>query len=156
MIKEEKNKKKLIPLLVYGSLRPGQYNFDRFFGKLSKNRIDNPETEVDFICSVILSGYKMYTIGKAPYPVVIYGKPEDEIECDLLLIDENSYNNIRLMEEEAGYNEDKVDVKFEESKNSFEANVFVYGDSINLDKYQRIESGNWNQYVAENSKAEVN
>lgn len=127
-------------LFVYGTLRPGQYNFDRF-----------PHEGVRVVnrnCTV--SGFIMHNVhGHRPiYPVVIPGHADDIIVGDLLAADDDSdwYHDVMAMEIGAGYEPEEVPVLTRRKRppRTVTALMFVYQ---HRPRGVPIESGNWLQFT---------
>lgn len=114
-------------IAVYGSLRRGQYNHDRF-GKM------------DFLGEATLPGFKMFSLG--PYPAVV--KTNDEtstIKVELFEVSPNIKQNLDWMEFGAGYEE--LEVVASVGNQQINASIYAYprmvSDTI-------VESGDWVQF----------
>lgn len=118
---------------VYGSLRPGMYNYDRF-QKLFPGDILPKE-------SFKLKGFKMFNLGS--YPGIIPSNEKDHITIDILEVSEQSYLKIRDMELNSGYYEDKINLP-----NGSNASIFIYSNSTKLK--ESVDSGDWVEFL--NSK----
>lgn len=127
--------------LFYGSLRSGQYNFDRFNSSYPNG--------LRKIKTVILTGYKMYSLGS--YPACIWtGRAADEVTFDLMEVSEAAYQAIERMEEGAGYQTNVVEHFLTEGNVStlIKAKVFLFTKTEDLldSRYPIVESGNWVYY----------
>ena len=119
-------------ILSYGSLREGDYNFDRMkdmFGNKGIKRLD----------TFILSNYRIYNLGH--YPGLNKSNNElDKVTFDLLEVSDECMDFIRRMERGAGYTEELI--------KEYNALLFVY--DTDLGKYKDTEfisSGDWLKYL---------
>lgn len=119
-------------ILSYGSLREGDYNFDRMkdmFGDKGIKRLD----------TFILPNYRIYDLGY--YPGLNKSNNElDKVTFDLLEVSNACMDFIRRMERGAGYTEELI--------KEYNAVLFVY--DTNLSKYKDTEfisSGDWLKYL---------
>jgi len=112
-------------LFVYGSLRPGQYNFNRF----NKNGFIKVIEE-----DVIVEGFAMYSLGSYPG---IKRKEDSSIVCTLISLPEREADYIEDMEISAGYEKTTVDYKGESIP------IYLYLDEV----YERdlVKEGDWNK-----------
>lgn len=122
----------MIYILAYGSLRPGNYNHDRFGHGVLKVKKTN----------VTIKGYKMYDLGS--YPCITNTEnEEDSIICDILSTnDKNIVFAIDAMEIGAGYTSEPVLI------NDINCKLYTMPPE-NFTKYNtpiHVESGNWNSY----------
>jgi gamma-glutamylcyclotransferase (GGCT)/AIG2-like uncharacterized protein YtfP len=112
----------MVKLYVYGSLRKGGYNFDRF-----KNG-----NNLNYIKTEVIKGWSLYSFGS--YPAIIPG--ENSLTVDIVEADKDTYRNIVNMELGANYKIDTV--------NGYP--IFVYNDN-KIDKYRPlVYSGDWIKY----------
>jgi len=103
--------------IVYGSLRPGEFNFERF----SQHLRHVEDTSV--------SGYDLYDLG--PYPAAVSSSNKDSrIEVSVIEADAHVAPIIRMMEEGAGYTPKNI---------AGLGTIFVYPHEEGI----RIPSGNW-------------
>lgn len=114
-------------IAVYGSLRDGQYNFERF-------KQAYPDIKV-LKNDVILKGFNLYTLGS--YPGIKVG--DGEIEVDILEVNDMCFNNILRMEFGAGYSLMEI---FVDDK---QTGLFIYEGPVK--ENMKIESGNWNNHT---------
>lgn len=113
-------------ILAYGTLREGQYNFDRIkstFGEHSIKRVE----------SLSIEGYDMYNMG--PFPCVTKGG--GKIQVEMLELSDNAADAIERMELGAGYEPIMIG----------EAKMYIYSD---VEGYDKIESGDWIKESTEN------
>lgn len=109
-------------ILVYGSLREDEYNFDRIkeaFGDESIKKVG--ETEV--------AGYKMHNLGS--YPGINKGTQEDKIVCDILEVNDEAARFIERMELGAGYAQEEAQ------------GLPIYVMRSSVAHYPAVSSGNW-------------
>lgn len=115
--------------LFYGSLRPGMYNYERFFNK------NNHEVVLD---NVRIKGYKLYDLGA--YPAIKSSDLNDSVECTLIRIDDTqTIRIIHAMEIGAGYKANGC--KLETDAGIIHANIYEYID--NIPEKLLIKSGDW-------------
>lgn len=118
---ENNNKEEF--LLVYGSLRKDEYNYNYF------------KSGLEFIRTLELPGYLLYSLGA--YPGI--KKTEDNLktlEVDLFKVTNPSVGqSIKRMELSANYSIEEVNI--EEGK----ATLYLYNGKISEENL--VESGNW-------------
>lgn len=86
-------------ILVYGSLRKEEYNYNRildYFGVASIRVVEENK---------VVEGFEMFNLG--PYPA-IYPNPDKKIICDLIEVTEEVDEFIYDMEIGAGYEQIKL------------------------------------------------
>ena len=113
----------MIKFLAYGSLRKGEFNFDRF-GK----------DTIKYITTKTIKGYKMYSLGFYPF-LIFTGNKEDEVTCDVLETYPEIFEEIKNMEYEAGY----IDTT-EENLPLF---IMEFTNCNILQRLPEIKSGDW-------------
>ena len=116
---------------VYGSLRPGNYNYDRiqsiFPGKF------------ELVQTGEVAGYKMFDLGH--YPVIIPTEnTSDVIIVDIIECSEEPMKYIDYMEHGAGYKDTIITV------GSYECKIY-YMNAVDLVPYNQVKSGDWNKYI---------
>ena len=123
-------------IAVYGSLRKGAYNYDRFLQKYGKE---------DFFSlgKIVVPGYKLYDLGSYP-GVKESNSKDDTIVVDILELSEEAYDTIYSMERNAGYK-----AKFIEEE-GITCTIFIY--NLEVDEKYRIKEGDYISYLQE-SKA---
>lgn len=116
---------------VYGSLRKGEYNFERFVEAYGTTNIKVLSE------GVVIEGYNLYNLG--PYPAITKG--DNNLTIDVLSVSENVYNSIRAMELGAGYNEESIKIP---RYNDVKIYTFKEGS---FPKERLVESGNWSEFL---------
>lgn len=82
-------------ILVYGSLRKGEYNFDRISSQYPGG--------VKYVGTTKIKGYNLYNLGS--YPAISEGEDKSkELTVDVLEVSQPAFNFIERMEIGAGYN----------------------------------------------------
>lgn len=118
-------------LCVYGSLRKGDYNFDRFLNYFGKDFEYQETTEI--------TGYKLYSLGAYPF-VQKTDNEKNKLIVDIIKVSEECANNIDMMERGAGYNIDTINI------NGEECTIYTMdreGDVL-------VESGDWIKFKKQN------
>jgi len=115
-------KKQPVYVLVYGSLRKNQYNFDTF-----KNLYGD---SIAYMLTDTLKGYDLFSLGA--YPAILPGN--GEIVVDLIRCSPECYKDILNMELKAGYREETILFKGVSCK------LFVYNAS---ELPNKVKSGDW-------------
>lgn len=116
----DKNKKLV---LVYGSLRPNEYNHNRFKDVYGE--------EYDHKRSLELDGYDLYSLGS--YPGIKEGK--NKLKVDLFECSDKCYSSIRGMELGAGYSEKVIELP--------EGNAVIYMYNGRVSEDRIVENGDW-------------
>ncbi len=116
-------------IATYGSLRKGQYNYERF--------CEAYPNEIKYIKTISTYGYKLYSLG--PYPGVKVGNHMDDIILDLLEVSERVYDIINRMEIGAGY---RAQFLSHEKK---VYTIYIYQGMVF--EVDRIDHGNWSKYL---------
>lgn len=118
-------------IAVYGSLREGEYNYDRvrqLFGNRSINVLRK---------DIIVEGFDLFDLG--PYPAISRG--ENNLTVEIISVDENAYSFIKSMELGAGYNEEHIKYKPY-------GNVIIYTYPKNsFNKERLVASGDWSKHL---------
>lgn len=114
-------------ILVYGTLRKGDYNFDRILNSFGEGSIvKTGETT--------LRGYKLYNLGS--YPGVVKSDSENDIiVCDIVEVKEEAKKFIDLMELGSGYKIETVVV------DDVPHTIYEYKHQLSEDR--RITTGDW-------------
>lgn len=128
----------MIRCLFYGSLRKGEYNYDRFLGYFGKE-------SMKYIQTVRVPNFKMYDLGA--YPCVVRGDIEDFIVVDIVDVSPDCYRSIYNMELGAGYSETSVNVEEHESS------IFTY-DNMGS-RGTQVKNGDWVTYNYQKKKEKV-
>lgn len=115
-------------ILVYGSLRKGEYNYESF-----KRRHGDG---FNYLGTTKVKGFNLYSLGS--YPGITESEdPEKELVVDIMECDDDCYNSIYRMEIGAGYRTQEVIVDGEPM------NIYLYlGRPTRL-----VESGDWSQFL---------
>lgn len=120
-----------VRIAVYGSLREGEYNYERIAHNFGKSSIRT------LASGVKVSGYDLYDLG--PYPAI--SKGENELIVDVISVDSSAYTFIKRMELGAGYQEDSVKIK------SY-GDVLIYTFPPNSFPENRlVPSGDWSEHL---------
>lgn len=113
-------------IIVYGSLRKGEYNFNRFVGYFGEDNFQYVETTT-------IPGFKLYSLG--PYPGINEGTEDDVLVVDILDVSESAYDSVKRMELGAGYSEVLVNINGEELP------IYVFDAKLPEDNI--VEGGDW-------------
>ena len=114
-------------IAVYGSLRKGHYNYERFGGKKS----------FAFRGTFQINGYKLYNLGS--YPGIIEAEKGDLVTVDLLECPDNIALQIDWMETGSGYSPETIMV---DGKKSI---IYIYDRDIS--RFELVKSGDWTNYL---------
>lgn len=134
---------KILPALVYGTLRPGQHNYATFLeGTTTK------ET------TVRVNGFRMY--GGSGFPYVTEGEATDSIVAELVYIDPEVYDlvlhRLDFLEgyrgEDTSNHYDRITATVEVDGEMVEAWIYVAGDYAKGQLHQLpvVEHGDWIQF----------
>ena len=110
-------------IAVYGSLRKGEYNYDRFGGDKTFKHLGTHS----------ITGYELFSLG--PYPGVRPASKDKSIVVDVLECENGVAAMIDRMETGAGYVAKEITVG-EHTATIYEYNYSITGNSI-------VESGDW-------------
>ena len=122
-----KDNKRLIA--SYGSLRLGEYNYNRFkelFGE-----------DFNYVKTTTISGYDLYDLGSYP-GLKVSQNPEAVVVVDILEVSQKCFDYIESMEHGAGYSTIKV-----EDKEGDKYFAYLYEYPCN----NLVESGDWSKYL---------
>ena len=118
-------------IAVYGSLRVGEYNFERFVDMFGKTNIKPLKQDIE------IEGFDLFNLG--PYPAISRG--ENNLKIDVLSVSEPVYESIKHMELGAGYNEETVKIP------SY-GDVFIYTyPKGSFSKDRLVEGGDWSKFL---------
>lgn len=121
-------------IATYGSLRPGHYNYERFFND------NNHEILAD---NVILPDYALYSLG--PYPAIIEDTTSSVLVTLIEVKDIRDVATIDDMERGAGYR--SVTLK---EFNGFKNVKFYVYNNTDIEQYcVKVHDGNWTNFVKE-------
>ena len=115
-------------LVIYGSLRRGEYNYDYF------NRND----EMEFVGQGKLDGFDLFNLGS--YPCITPSKEQRSVVVEVFNVPDDMAERIDGMELGAGYNAKDVKIKTEDGK-EVEGTVYVYRERP--DEKWLLEHGDW-------------
>lgn len=126
--------------ICYGSLRAGEYNFNRIrelFG----------EESMKYVKTIQLKGFRMYSLGSYPAAIQTY-TDEESITCDIMTVSPSVDKYIEEMEVGAGYScySETVTVSQSNVYKAVEASIYLFeeDEEANLLGYaQRVHSGDW-------------
>lgn len=111
-------------MAVYGSLREGAYNYDRFVQYYGKEAFKKRSTEV-------IKGFDLYSLG--PYPGIKQG--EGPLTVDVFDCNEKVAEQIRRMEEGANYSALEVETS------QGPATIWLYNGKVS--EQNQVENGDW-------------
>ena len=118
-----------VKILVYGTLRKGQYNFDRINNNFGSDSIKK-------VSERVIEGFKMVSINDW-YPAIIYnGDKYQTIIVEEVEVTPEAKNFIDRMEAGAGYTIKQVGG----------LDIYCYVNDY-FKPEQRIESGDWVKYI---------
>lgn len=113
----------------YGSLRLGEYNYNRFkqlFGE-----------DFNYVKTSSIAGFNLYDLGSYP-GLKIARSNEDKVIVDILEVSQKCFDYIESMEHGAGYSTIQVT---DELGDKYLA--YLYEHSCN----NLVESGDWSKYL---------
>ena len=118
-------------IAVYGSLRPGAYNYDRFK--------DNYAEGIEPFSSTVykVPGYKLYDLGS--YPGINEGTENDVLSVNILACNDKCHQSIMNMELGAGYSAKEITV------DGIKVIIYIYdhpGNPLRL-----VTSGDWLEHL---------
>lgn len=123
---------------IYGSLRRGQFNHDRFKGF--------PEA---FECEGFIRGAKLKSLGAYP-AIVPSDNPEDIVHGEIYEIPEDLHKVILRMEQGAGYVFNPVDVHVEANKEEqpgvtvpIECKAYFFRSPQLIEHVEPVPGGDW-------------
>ena len=121
-------------IIVYGSLRPGEYNFSRFK--------QHYQDDIKYVKTIDrLKNYELFDLGA--YPCVVYNaEPNNNITVDILRVSDACYEMIYNMEIGAGYHVEQVTVT-----DGGETKIYPIFAMMTGYKAQKVESGDWVKYL---------
>ena len=134
-------------IFVYGTLRRGQYNYDKIRTLFGDNSLV-------YLDTTRLSYLKLYDLGN--YPAIIRGNHYDKVLGEVMYCTDEVFQAIKHMEIEAGYEETTSTYYSNTSSGSLRAmylTLFTAGDKLvtliykHKSPYRRIECGDWSVYL---------
>jgi gamma-glutamylcyclotransferase (GGCT)/AIG2-like uncharacterized protein YtfP len=111
-------------IAVYGTLREGHYNFEKFKRMFPELKVIKKNEK--------LKGYDLYSLGG--YPGIKRGN--GEVEVDILECSTKCFGAINYMELNAGYSVVEIFINNEPT--------YIYEYLGNVNPSKKIDSGNWN------------
>jgi gamma-glutamylcyclotransferase (GGCT)/AIG2-like uncharacterized protein YtfP len=127
----------MVKIAVYGTLRPGDYNYQRFvnlFGEWDFQVLTGP---------IEITGYRMYDLGS--YPGIKKASDNDKIIVQVIGCSDECYDVINAMEEGAGYQ--AIDLKVD----GHECKTFLYDHDVYEETL--IPHGDWIKDVNDEKEA---
>lgn len=119
-------------IAVYGSLREGEYNFNRFKDWFPSIKVIGQER---------VSGFVLFSLGS--YPGIRFtGNPEDSVVFDFLEVPDECYTQITLMEIGANYKVITLNTNMSDK-------IVCYEYLGNSERLPIIEHGDWSRYLKE-------
>lgn len=119
-----------IKILTYGSLRKGEYNYERF-RQYFKNGLNHVDT-------VIIKGFDLYDLGSYP-GIKISDDPEKELTVDIMGCSQECYDSIQRMELGAGYSNYPVNI------NGEDITIYLYHGYTQENRL--VKHGDWSKYL---------
>lgn len=127
-------------ILVYGSLRKGAYNYDRFKAYF--------EDEFQYVTTLKIEGFDLYALPYG-YPGIKRNSIENNILIvDIIKVSDECFDEIEAMEIHSGYHTVKIDVVDIEHGNSYNCTLFVYDGPV--EKSQLVKNGDWINHLIKN------
>jgi gamma-glutamylcyclotransferase (GGCT)/AIG2-like uncharacterized protein YtfP len=111
-------------IAVYGSLKKGQYNFDRFI---------QSGFNLEFVKEEVINGFDLYDLGY--YPGVKVTSSNNPLTIHILQVDQECFKVLDRMEKGAGYSQKVV------ATSAGDAILWVYEGDISM--CRKIPSGNY-------------
>lgn len=115
-------------LLVYGSLRKGAYNFERFqeiFG----------EKEMSYIETRQIEGYSLHDLGA--YPCAVETNDNTPLVVDILEVSDEAHERIKMMELGAGYYEKEIEL------DAIPHYMYLFEKPYG----EQVQEGDWIKYI---------
>lgn len=117
-------------IVVYGSLREGEYNADRF-------RRNYGAENFKYIRTTTITGYNIFDLGSYP-GLKISNDPNSKVIVDIMEVSDECFQSIEWMEHGAGYS--TIKVVDDETGQKFPAYMYEYSAT------DLVESGDWVKY----------
>lgn len=118
---------------VYGSLRPGEYNYSRFKSIYGD--------DIKPLGSYTILGFDLFDLGCYP-GVKLSNNKQQPLIVDILEVNEACFNSIKGMELGAGY------VSHQLTIDDHECVIYIYSHSTS----KQVEDGDWSKYIKEKLK----
>lgn len=137
-------------VLIYGTLRAGEENYD----------ILDDISGVQYIGDVVVSGYKMYTCGPSTFPISIlsYFNDSDSIDfkntitCELYEVTKEVLDKIDMAERTPALFAKVKEIVFYRNKR-YDAYLYTVLNPtlvVQIKKLTEVSSGDWIEYQIEN------
>lgn len=127
-------------ILVYGSLRKGDYNYDRFKDMYGE--------DFDYVLTMQIGGFDLYSIND-DYPGIKRNEGfANPLTVDIIKVSNSCYEQIFNMEYYAGYKHYGIEVMVNSTK--YDCTIYVYEGPVKAKDY--IENGDWLNYKEINSE----
>ena len=119
-------------IIVYGSLRKGDGNYDAYKNYYGKDFEYKQTTEIQ--------GYELYSLYGGAYPGIKKGQPSDKLTVDIIRCSNECFADVTSMEEGAGYKTVPLSI---EGVNGEVIDGFIYEYEGHVKEENLVESGNW-------------
>lgn len=126
-------------IAVYGSLREGDYNYERFKAifKDDFKKITEP---------IEIKGYRLFDLGS--YPGIVESTDNHKLTIEIIQCSQECYNTILTMEVNAGYKVSEIHVN--DNGVMYDCSIFIYqGNRTNC---PIVDNGDWISYINEEAK----
>lgn len=124
----EENK---IYVALYGSLRKGEYNYDRFIARFG-------EQGLKYIETYQINGFDLYSLGS--YPGIKKSEsPASNLTIDVMECNFACFSSINNMELGAGYSPEIVEI------DGYSCTIYVYNYPVM--EMNKVKNGNWSDYL---------
>lgn len=120
-------------ILVYGSLRKGEYNYDSFKEEYGD--------DFQFVKELTLEGYKLYSLGVYP-GIKKTNNKEDVLVVNKIQLSEEAYRDVDWMEIGAGYSRETINVDGDD------CTLYIYDGHVR--DTDLVENGDWSKYETSN------
>lgn len=121
-------------IAVYGSLRKGEYNYERFK--------DYFKDGLEYVRTTIIDSWSLYDLGSYP-GIKEATEPNNGLIVDIMECSEACFDNIERMELGAGYRSEEIRVGDDI------CTIYVYEGHVRAENL--VESGDWSEYLKEPS-----
>jgi len=114
-------------VLLYGSLRKGNYNYERFMDYFPKG--------LEFKSTTTIKGFDLYDLGSYP-GIKKSDDPEKVLVVDIMTCSDDCFNSINRMELGAGYSAETVMI------DETPYTIYLYEGRVNPSRL--VATGDWN------------
>jgi gamma-glutamylcyclotransferase (GGCT)/AIG2-like uncharacterized protein YtfP len=121
-------------ILVYGSLRKGDYNYDRFKGLYG--------SEFEYVSTMQIGGFDLYELN-GDYPGVKRNELSNPLTVDIIKVSKKCYEQINSMEYYAGYYPFGLEV-IDGNGNKYLGTIYIYEGEVGGTHH--IPNGDWLNY----------